>query len=167
MEPAFRDPLRNGCSFQVILVHPGSKQVSIKQNAEDSSGIYGDPRDEGYLAGKIRDKLRRLENWQSQAERDPEIRAWPGAISVRCVEEIPIVNLVDNGSEALMALQVINRKGIDSPVFLLSKEGTLYKYLQSYFDFLYREMSIDGKEAATAYDKKEEGGRNPLTPNGD
>jgi hypothetical protein len=153
-DPVFKEPLQKGCRFQIILVNPVSDRVAKKQEAEDSSGRYGPSRKEGAVAQKIRDKLRYLEQWRNQAMGDPQIRAMPQAIQVRCIDDIPVVNLVDNGSQAVIALQVINRKGGDSPAFLLDKEGVLYNYLQDHFDFLFEELSIAGEEVAKRFDKE-------------
>jgi len=153
-DPVFKEPLQKGCRFQIILVNPVSDRVAQKQEAEDSSGHYGPSRKRGAVAQKIRDKLRYLEQWRAQAIGDPQIKAIPQAIQVRCIDDIPVVNLVDNGSRAVIALQVINRKGGDSPVFLLDKDGALYKYLQDHFDFLFERLSIAGEEAARCFDQE-------------
>jgi hypothetical protein len=153
-DPVFKQPLQKGCKFRIILANPVSDRVTKKQKAEDSSGRYGPPRKEGAVAQKIRDKLRYLEQWRAQAIGDPRIKAVPQAIEVRCIDDIPVVNLVDNGSQAVIALQVIDRKGGDSPVFLLDKNGVFYKYLQDHFDFLFEELSISGEEACKCFDQE-------------
>lgn len=150
--PAFRESLKNNCRFHIILMHPCSKKLLDKQDAEDKSGRYGKPRAKGAVSQKIVDKIGYLTDWKRAAEK--EVEASPKAIKVRCINDVPVVNLIDNGELSLIALQVINRKGEDSPVFLVEKNGILYEYLQDHFDFLFKNYTESAEEAIKKFEKE-------------
>ena len=152
LDTAFREPLLKGCHFQIILGNPLSERIEKKQQAEDLSGRYGTPRSKGSVRQKIRDKIRFLDQWREAATTDPSIKALTGAIQVRCIEDFPVANLIDNGKESLIALQVVDRKGGDSPVFLVSQDGALYKFLHEHFVFLFEKMSVPADQIASKFD---------------
>lgn len=151
MDTAFKIPFKRGCRIQVVLVNPTSDRVAIKQQAEDDSQLYGAKREEGYLKKKIINKIKLIEEWRKEMENDPEIKLFSDAFQIKCVDDIPVTNLIDNGDVALFSLQVLNKKGKDSPIFLVRRTGKIYKFLQEYFDYLFNSWSISGSEVIANY----------------
>lgn len=51
-------------------------------------------------------------------------------------------------------MQVLNRKGNESPVFHLQSNGVLYAFLQDYFDYMFDHCSVDFEDALREFETR-------------